>query len=91
MAVSINEQVELNRLHNLSVDDWWRAVIKWLTGANESRSSLAARLVAATGEVGTSFLLSKALAPRTPTQERIKLLEAVERIGLPLAPVSGMT
>ena len=79
-----NVQKDAQHLCKLPPDEQFRLIQKWVTGDNAQLRILAAEVFAGAGKAGISLLLSEALAPGKRPQQRIRLFDAIERIGRPL-------
>ena len=68
----------------LPADKQLLMVMKWLVDDDESRRNVATGVIASIGANGVSRLVREALAPGKHSQQRVRLLQAVEKIGQPL-------
>ena len=88
---SEDNRSDLECLASAPPDKGLKTILKWLTGKDARRSNLAGAVLLGMGKAPTDRILREALAPRTPVQHRIRLLQMIERIGQPLEPGQWFT
>lgn len=74
------------QLAQLDRDQQFPTIVRWLTGKDTLRRAIALTTLSRVGAPAVSLLLKEAMKPRKGEQTRLRLLEAVEKIGVPLQP-----
>ncbi len=79
-------RIDMEYLSRLSDEHRESTVIAWLMGEDEVRRALAMEVSIATGASFSTLLVARALSRGKRVVQRVRLLQAVERIAKPLDP-----
>lgn len=79
-------KADYQRLTGLPQDQMAKTVLVWLTGKHERRSALAVAILAHGGAAAPRLLIAEALAKGKREGYRVRMLQAIERVGHPLDP-----